>query len=234
MAAPRKPVAKPVPAKPAPVEPVFSKPVAAKPVPAKPEAVKPPTATAAAKFTPPAETVSMAAPEPAATPVDTEKLMAEAVQAVTAPAEAAVEKAASTIPAAAAPIGELQEMFRAAIESNIVQSKAAYARLKTSAEEATDSIETAYKTVSAGSIELNNKAIDLMRDNTNALFDFAKSLTAAKSLSDVVVLQTELARKQFETFNAQAKEFSGLVQKVATDSAAPLNAAVSKGLHLAA
>jgi phasin len=125
-------------------------------------------------------------------------------------------------------------MFRAAVESNIEQSKAAYARLKSSAEEATDTIETAYKTASAGSIELNHKAIDLLRDNTNALFDFAKSLSGARSFSDVVVLQTEHARKQFETFSAQAKEFSGLVQKVAADSAGPLNAVVAKGLRVAA
>jgi phasin len=210
MVAPRKPVAKSVAAKTEP-----AKPVAAKPVPA----------PVAAKFTPPAETVSMAAPVPAPEPVAAPKLM-EAV----APVETAAVEAAPVL----APIGELQEMFRAAVESHIEQSKAAYARLKSSAEEATGTIETAYKTASAGSIELNNKAIDLMRDNTNAMFDFAKSLTGAKSLSEVVVLQTEHARKQFETFSTQAKEFSGLVQKVATDSAGPLNAAVAKGLHLAA
>jgi len=210
MAAPRKPVAKSAPVKPA--------------------AETPASAPMAAKFTPPVETLSVTAPEPAPEPVAVERLMEDVAAAVAhAPAEPARASAAVL-----APIGELQEMFRAAIESNIEQSKAAYARLKSSAEEATDTIETAYKTASAGSIELNNKAIDLMRDNTNALFDFAKSLTAAKSLSDVVVLQTEHARKQFEAFSSQAKEFSGLVQKVATDSAGPLNAVVAKGLRVAA
>jgi phasin len=205
-----------------------SKPVA-KSVPAKPVAVKPAPAPAAAKFTPPAETVGMAAPEPAPAPVAAPKL-AEKIVAV----EAAAVEAAPALAPVMAPIGELQEMFRAAVETNIEQSKAAYARLKSSAEEATGTIETAYKTASAGSIELNNKAIDLMRDNTNALFDFAKSLSGAKSLSEVVVLQTEHARKQFETLSAQAKEFSGLFQKVATDSAGPLNAVVAKGMRVAA
>ncbi|MDF2118030.1 phasin [Roseiarcaceae bacterium H3SJ34-1] len=176
----------------------------------------------------------MTAPEPAPEPVAAAKLAEEAVPVLAASVKAASVEAVPELAAIVAPIGELQEMFRVAVENNIEQSKAAYARLKSSAEEATGTIETAYKTASAGSIELNNRAIDLMRDNTNVLFDFVKSLTGAKSFSDVVVLQTELARRQFETFSAQAKEFSGLVQKVAADSAGPLNAAVAKGLRLAA
>ena len=229
MAAPRKPAAKSVSA-PASAEPVVDTPDVETPA----VAEEPVPAATAAEFAPVVDTAGITAPEPAPEPVAVAKLPEEAVLAPSVPVAVAAVAETPVLAPVVTPIGELQEMFRAAVESNIEQSKAAYARLKSSAEEATDTIETAYKTASAGSIELNNKAIELMRDNTNALFDFAKSLTAAKSLSDIVVLQTEHARKQFETLNAQAKEISGLVQKIATESAGPLNAAVAKGLRLAA
>ena len=148
-------------------------------------------------------------------------------EAVAAPSSAAKsskpetppEAASDILHAASAPVANLQEMLRLAAESSVERSKLAYERLRSSAEETTETLESAFKVASDG------KAIDLLRLNANSFFDLAKSLTEAKSLSEVVVLQTQFARTQFETLSAQAKEMSGLVQKVATDTAAPLNAA---------
>lgn len=198
------------PAKPAAVvsKPVGAKPAEVKSMEAKPEAKleKPETKPVAAKPAPEAV---------AATPAQTQSFQ---------PAKAP-EVATDILQAAAVPVANLQEMLRVATESSVERSKLAYERMRSSAEETTETLESAFKVASDGSTAISNKAIDLLRLNANSFFDLAKSLTEAKSLSDVVVLQTQFARTQFETFSAQAKEISGLVQKVATDTAAPLNAA---------
>lgn len=159
------------------------------------------------------------APEPAAavpSPIKSSK-------PVTSPAS--VETASEVLQAATAPVANLQEMMRLAAESSVERSKLAYERLRSSAEETTETIESAFKVATDGSSAISNKAIDLLRLNANSFFDLAKSLTEAKTLSEVVVLQTQFARQQFEALSGQAKEMSGLLQKVATDTAAPLNAA---------
>jgi hypothetical protein len=49
-----------------------------------------------------------------------------------------------------------------------------------------------------------------------------------KSPSEAMQLWTSHSRKQFETFTAQAKELAELAQKVATETAEPIKASVSK------
>jgi len=199
------------PAKPASVA---SKPVGAKPVEVKSMEAKPepkPEAKVEVK--------------PAAVKPVPEAVAAPSSAAKSSKPETPPEAASDILHAASAPVANLQEMLRLAAESSVERSKLAYERLRSSAEETTETLESAFKVASDGQTAINNKAIDLLRLNANSFFDLAKSLTEAKSLSEVVVLQTQFARTQFETLSAQAKEMSGLVQKVATDTAAPLNAA---------
>ena len=66
--------------------------------------------------------------------------------------------------------------------------------------------------------------------NTNAAFDFAGELIAAKTLSEMVELSSTHARKQFEALTQQSKELSALAQKVATETAEPIKSGVSKAL----
>ena len=56
-----------------------------------------------------------------------------------------------------------------------------------------------------GALAINAKGFEALRANADANFDFLKAVFAAKSLSDVVTLQTEFARKQVETFTSQTQ-----------------------------
>ena len=100
--------------------------------------------------------------------------------------------------------------------------------MKAAAEEATDVLETTYSTATKGASDYGLKVIEAARVNTNAAFDFAGELMAAKTLSELVELSTAHARKQFETLTAQSKELSALAQKVATETAEPIKSGVSK------
>jgi phasin len=146
--------------------------------------------------------------------------------------DATEAKAAVTV--AAAPIAAMQETLRKAVEKTVVDSRAAYARAKTTADEATGAVQNSVTTAAKGVIELNSKAIDALRANAEASFDFLKASINAKSLEEVFALQSELARKQAVAFGAQAKELGALAQKIATDSAEPIKAHVAKTFQLSA
>jgi phasin len=124
------------------------------------------------------------------------------------------------------------EVFREMAEKSVEQAKDNYARLRTAAEDATDVVEDTYLQATRGATEFNLKAIDAIRENVNANLDYARALLGVKSLSEVVEISTTHMREQFDVFSAQAKEFSALVQKVATETAAPMKSTVNKTLKI--
>lgn len=127
---------------------------------------------------------------------------------------------------------EMPEMFRELAEKSVEQAKDSYARLRTAAEQATDMVEDTYLTATRGATEFNAKALEALRANVNASFDYARELLAAKSLSEAVELSATHMREQFDALSAQAKEFSALAQKVATETAEPIKSSVTKSLKV--
>ena len=125
---------------------------------------------------------------------------------------------------------EVPAAFREFAEKGVAQSKEAYAKMKASAEHATEMLETVYTTASKGSTEYGLKVIEVARANTNAYFDFVGSLFGVKSPSELVELTTAHSRAQFETVTAQGKELTSLAQKVATETAAPIKSGVEKAM----
>lgn len=115
---------------------------------------------------------------------------------------------------------QIPEYVREFAEKGVEQAKENYARLRSAAEGATDMVEDNYLTATRGATEFNLKAIEALRVNVNSSFDYARDLLAAKSLSDALELSAAHMRQQFETLSDQAKEFSALARKVATDTAA--------------
>lgn len=127
---------------------------------------------------------------------------------------------------------EVPEMFREMAEKSVEQAKEGYARIRSAAEEATDLVEDTYLTATRGATEFNLKAIEALRANVNASFDYAREILAAKSIPEAVELSSTHMRKQFETLSAQAKDFSSLAQKVATEASEPIKSSVSKNFKI--
>ena len=63
---------------------------------------------------------------------------------------------------------------------------------------------------------------------SSSSFDLAKSLAGAKSLADMVELQTAFWRKQFGTLTAQAEEVRELSTKVTADATEPIKAQMAR------
>ena len=133
--------------------------------------------------------------------------------------------------ASATPLNELQGNVRAVVEKGLVETRNAYAKAKSNADEAAGALETSYAAAKAGVVAINAKALEALRANVEANFDFMKSAIAAKNVADYVALQGEFARKRLEAMTDQTKEIGELAQKLAVDTAEPIKAQVAKSLQ---
>jgi phasin len=148
-------------------------------------------------------------------------------------AVAAIKAVMPTAAQVAAPAEEIQQSFRSALEKSVVESRAAFAKAKTAADEATSAFEVSFAAAKDGAIAINAKALEALRANADANFDFLKSVFGAKSLTDVITLQTEFARKQVETMTSQTKDLGALTQKAMADAVEPIKEQVVKSFKIA-
>lgn len=64
-----------------------------------------------------------------------------------------------------------------------------------------------------GVSEINQKALDFVRENINSGFELATQLVDATDMSQAMEIQSEFVRKQIEAYTEQAQEFSNMVTK---------------------
>ena len=77
-------------------------------------------------------------------------------------------------------------------------------------------------TATESAVDFNLRLLEMVRDNTNSAFDFARRLIAVTSPSEFLELSVAQARKQFESFTEQTQHLAALAQKVAAETVAPL------------
>jgi len=123
---------------------------------------------------------------------------------------------------------EVPESMRAFAEKGVSQARDSYAKFKDAAESQNSTIEAVFTSASKGASAYSAKLMEFMKANSTATLDFAQELLGVKSPSEALELCTSHARKQFETFSAQAKELAEIVQKVAAETAEPIKASASK------
>ena len=133
----------------------------------------------------------------------------------------------------ALPVEDIQQSFRNALEKSVADSRAAFAKAKTAADEATSAFQVSFAACKDGALAINAKAFEALRVNADANFDFLKAVFAAKSLSDVTTLQTEFTRKQVETMTNQTRDLGALTQKAMADAVEPIKEQVAKSFKIA-
>ena len=135
--------------------------------------------------------------------------------------------------AAAETVAEVQQGVRAALEKGVVESRAAFVKAKTAMDEAASAFEVSFAAAKDGALAINAKALEALRVNADANFDFLKSAFAAKSLSDLIGLQAEFARKQVEAVTGQTKDIGALAQKAMAETVEPIKEQVAKSFKVA-
>jgi phasin len=146
---------------------------------------------------------------------------------------AASSPAANNAFAAPAPAVEIQQSFRSALEKGVVESRAAFAKAKTAADETASALEVSFAAASNGARAINAKAFEALRANADANFDFLKAALGAKSLTDLIALQSEFARTQVESMTSQTKDLGALTQKAVVDAVEPIKEQVAKSFKIA-
>lgn len=159
--------------------------------------------------------------------------MDAAPQAAPTEAAAMLNAVIPTPPDLAEPAVEIQQSFRSALEKSVVESRAAFVKAKTAADEAASAFEVSFAAAKDGALAINAKAFEALRANAEANFDFLKAVLAAKSLSDVIALHAEFTRKQVETMTGQTKDIGALTQKAMTDAVGPIKEQVARSFKIA-
>ena len=122
------------------------------------------------------------------------------------------------------------DQLRVFAEKGVEQSKEAYAKLKTGAEETQKALEASFETARAASSDLSLKTISALRANAEADFSYLEALVGAKSISDVVELQTGFLRKRVEMGVEQARDFQATATKAAEDLVKPIRTVFEKAV----
>ena len=159
-----------------------------------------------------------------AAPIEAPASVAEPTATLPTPPEAA---------AVAEPVAEIQQSIRSALEKGVVESRAAFVKAKTAADEAASAFEVSFSAAKDGALAINAKAFEVWRANADANFDFLKAAFATKSLSDLIALQAEFARKQLQAMTGQTKDIGSLTQKAMTEAVEPIKEQVAKSFKIA-
>ncbi|MCY1664649.1 phasin [Rhizobium sp. SL86] len=123
---------------------------------------------------------------------------------------------------------KMTDSLREFAEKGAAQSREAFTKMKTAAEEATKTVEATMQTAQAGTVELGLKAIDAMRTNADLSLSHMEALLGVKSVAELIELQTGFVRKQAETTVEQAKAMQEAARKLAEEVSKPGREAAEK------
>ncbi|TWF53416.1 phasin [Neorhizobium alkalisoli] len=123
---------------------------------------------------------------------------------------------------------KVTESFRDFAEKGATQSREAYAKMKTAAEEATRTVESTVHSAQSGTVELGLKAIDALRANADLSLSHMEALMGVRSVSEFFELQTSFVRRQAEATVGQAKTMQEAARKLADDVSKPGKEAAEK------
>ena len=116
--------------------------------------------------------------------------------------------------------------MHALAERNVAQTRELYERSKNTLHAVLESLEQSCE----GAVALNRKIIEIAERNVSTGFDLAMSLAGARNLAEVMNLQADYWRKQFDNLSAQTEEPRALSTRVATSVTKPIKAQVTHGI----
>ncbi|WP_324288389.1 phasin family protein [Hoeflea alexandrii] len=126
-------------------------------------------------------------------------------------------------------VSKMTDSYREMADKSVNQTKEAYAKAKTVAEDATKAIESTLETAQAGTVDLSLKAIDAARGNVEHSLSHMEALLGVKSVAQMIELQTGYFRKQAEMMADQAKTMQEAARKLAEDVSKPSQDRCRKG-----
>ena len=129
---------------------------------------------------------------------------------------------------AAAKDARIPEQVQAIAEDSVSKARETYGKFNTVAKDGAKAFDEATVAAFAGAKSIGDKVLKNTENNTEAVFDAAQALARAKTLPELLRLQTAFVQQQFTAAGAQSKELFELSTKVAQQTFESLNAAATK------
>lgn len=123
------------------------------------------------------------------------------------------------------------DQFRAFAETGMEQSRQAYEKMKSNAEFTQKSLESTFESAKQAGNEMSLKSLAAMRTNSELGFAHLEALMGARSVSDVIELQTGFMRKSVELALQQAKDFQASSTKATEEVIKPMKDAFEKSIR---
>jgi len=121
----------------------------------------------------------------------------------------------------------LPGVFGVLAEQGIARAQANCEKIKIASEQISESLRETYSANSEGATSYGLKVIEISNANTAAAMDFFVHLLGSKSVTDVINLSAEQARKMFVATSAQNRELLELAQKLAKEASDPVRKRVA-------
>jgi phasin len=116
----------------------------------------------------------------------------------------------------ASPSYQVPTEVRDFAEKSVEQARKAFEGFSGAAQKAIASIDTSAVPFSDGAKDVGATALTFAEANVKAAFDLAQKLVQAKDVQEVLQLQSDFLKTQFDSFQEQAKELGAIFQKAAT------------------
>lgn len=128
----------------------------------------------------------------------------------------------------AAKDARIPEQVQAIAEDSVSKARETYDKFSTVAKDNAKVLEEVATAAYAGAKSIGDKVLKNTETNTEAAFEAAQALARARTLPELVRLQSSFVQQQFATAGAQSKELFELSTKVAQQTFENLNSAASK------
>lgn len=132
---------------------------------------------------------------------------------------------------AAAKDARIPEQVQAFAEDSVVKARETYGKLTAVTKDSAKVLEDVMSTAQAGAKTIGEKVLKNTETNTEAVFEAAKAIAQAKTLPEVLKIQTSFFQQQLSTAGTQSKELFELSTKVAQQTFESVQAAATKSFE---
>jgi phasin len=117
--------------------------------------------------------------------------------------------------------------FGALAEQGIARAQAGCEKAKVVSEQMGEALRETYSANAESATSYGLKLIEISNANTAAVMDYFFHLLGSKSVSEIITLSAEQARKTFDATSAQNRELWGLAQKLTAEASEPVRKRVA-------
>jgi len=128
----------------------------------------------------------------------------------------------------AAKEARIPEQVQAIAEDSLSKVRETYGKLNTAAKDSAKAFEEVTVAAFTGAKTIGDKVLKNTEANAEAVFDAAEAIARAKTLPELLRLQTAFVQQQFSTAGAQSKELVELSTKVAQQTFEGWNSVATK------